>query len=1361
MKKLIALSFWGFIMGISHGQIVVPYSNHFDASGDTIGWSHYALSGTDDWELGVPDGSYFLISAYSLPNAWATKLDSLFISNSDRALETPWFDLSDTTIEYVFSFYQSRHSNEIGGSFVYAEYYVEYLTGQGTNWLLLNDDSTRKKNWQDSTGFSDNAYLVHSAINIRFLQGQDSLKFRFRMNTPSQTYGDGWMIDHFSIREEYYNYYATQGDSIFINKHCPVNVQVTSTLGFDNQYGVYYPQRTNYYFSYDSLLDSIDVFLGANNSYSNIGSANYTKNVNLPGNLPAGNYYVLYEHDALDSLVENNESDNIGFAVVRVDSVFDLPYVDDFENVNQLTNWKSIIPSNNSNPSVWQLGRGYLHHIEASHSGTHAWHTSETVNFDPYNCGTSCNTQYIESPYVDLTSISGNLVFNVWFKSQTAGWNSYDLEYISDCGQSGGSLYSFPAAREDEWDFLNVPLTSLSSIDNVKFRIKFESTYLGPEGIIFDDIYIGPAKPDLSIERDLTDRFSSSLSPTYSLQYFLTNSGLSTAGASNTSFYWSTDSILDSSDILLGIKQEPALADTARIWTNFTFTKPSSTTGIYYIFYDLDTDSSVNEMREYNNTGSIRLFQQPIETMPYINDFETQIDGWRHSASLGLDDWTWATPNGTILDSAFSGSKVWVTNDSGPISPLSRMHLYSPIFDLSTSAHPVVSFDLKMMSYPETVCNCYRAYMNMSYSTDGGATWSVLDKTNESYNRWYYRMDITSGADMIMGSYFSDLLFAPDEPTFATYDQFNGRDASRNTRYIVDASFLAGESEVQFRYNLGSSGNGQAVVEGAMVDNFALTEGQIDLAIPYEKSLLISQLTDEIRFFMKIKNQGNYFSNPSKVKYYLSTDPLLDPADHYLGDEDIPMIRPDLSHYVNIKLLAPPNLSSYQYLLYELDALDQSLESDELNNVGYWPLDMAGVTSYPYVMDFSDTALDGWHHYVHRKSGTHLKDSYRFRNIVAPAEALYQTGIETQQMFTDRISGVLPITQVPFWYLETPHFDFSTVDSLSLSFDLLCTGSISVLGKDGGNMEFSTDGGNSWTLLTDDLGSSHNWYTHPVLDDVNNEPGWAGIVGGTDGDIYWPDSTSFDISFLKGEEHVMFRYKYRSNWSFFGGDFVQGMRVDNFLIDGFTIDYSIGDSVSPIMATTSLPNFPIDYTLHNTGQLHGPITNTKFYWSLDSVLDGGDILIWINVESLLLSGETRQSSATITYPTLLPTQAVYYLFAVADGDSVIVESNEANNVFLYTIIFDINVSNAPSPLEEIEMYINDYTLILKFSDPGIASNYVLSVTTLDGKQILEEAITHRMGTFVFPLPDHLAEGMYLVSLRSKTELVAKKIVLQH
>ena len=157
-------------------------------------------------------------------------------------------------------------------------------------------------------------------------------------------------------------------------------------------------------------------------------------------------------------------------------------------------------------------------------------------------------------------------------------------------------------------------------------------------------------------------------------------------------------------------------------------------------------------------------------------------------------------------------------------------------------------------------------------------------------------------------------------------------------------------------------------------------------------------------------------------------------------------------------------------------------------------------------------------------------------------------------------------------YLYSPFFDLSNLYSCELRFSnrVDCD-----LFGDGGQIEISTDGGQSWALLglqNDPLGT--NWYN--TTSGFPAVPVWAGNNGG------WT-STTFDLSAYDATPGlIQFRYRFFSdNFTPFG----DGWAIDDFEIfvpiqnSAASVDFSIGASSAFILPD----DVPVSMWIENTG----------------------------------------------------------------------------------------------------------------------------------------------------------------------------------
>ena len=128
------------------------------------------------------------------------------------------------------------------------------------------------------------------------------------------------------------------------------------------------------------------------------------------------------------------------------------------------------------------------------------------------------------------------------------------------------------------------------------------------------------------------------------------------------------------------------------------------------------------------------LKSQCISIFPYSENFEVN-SSW--TAGGTASDWAWGTPNKSVINSAGTGTKCWV---SGGLTGNSyangeQSYVKSPCFDFTNLVHPYIQFKVFWESE-----NKYDG-MNLQYSTNNGASWTNVGTVNEVANcytaNWY------------------------------------------------------------------------------------------------------------------------------------------------------------------------------------------------------------------------------------------------------------------------------------------------------------------------------------------------------------------------------------------------------------------------------------------------------------------------------------------------------------------------------------------------------------------------------------------------------------------------------------------------
>jgi hypothetical protein len=1261
MRKLALAAVALFISINCFSQITIPYTESFD-DGLAQGWTQGILFGNSAfWQIGQPQhplfsplqsGPYALITGNNTP------------VTGSCYMQMPIIDYTDTTKEYYLSFY---HKKTTGVCFGIPQFSLD----TGTTWtnfstslypFVSDNFSNSYPNPVGTTGSTPE----HAIVSLKPLQGRPVLLIRFYFSTGTTPVQGGWMLDDVSIFNNDRNILANYIDTItpvskFFNGfkakcYSVLEQPLPSPITSFNKL----------YLSDDMIIDANDIqldsFYTSGGTWVGTQSNLNTRNISMPAGLNAGVHYILCDYDVNNLITEFNENDNLMYRILKVDSTIIPPYSNDFE-VND--NLYTTAASNAQSPVSWAWGEGKKLHNEGSHSGNHCW----AINADD----DITNEQYLFLPYINLLDNAGNEEISFWYK------NTSSFSYKLDVGVGSyfTSLSSIPPCDDDEWDFFTLPLNNVDTSRYIKLRLSFSGNH--QHGVAFDDIYVGTPKPDICLEGSKQERTTVSSTDSLVLKYKLYNASTATAGASVTKFYWSSDSIFDPGDIYIGAKNETALGTQAKELSSFSFLKPTNTAGTFFIFYSVDSGNNVNESRENNNFGYFKLIQTAPVSYPYINNFEANADGWHTSSSLLRNNFKYGTP-ANQAPPAYSGTKGWSFEQAGGFSKYSRSHLTSPAFDLSTAVNPVLEFRMVEAPFYLGATNFDQPFVNVSYSIDNGATWSILDTTSYSYNIWYTeaKFDFYSGYDHLHNNQLhTDCMMEVDEPKMPFFP-YSGRDCNSASRMVLDITPLAGNRQIQFRINATIV---DSTIDGFTIDDFILKERETDLRVRDNKNLYQGEISKEIAFNMEVINTGNYMSTPTDIKYYLSQDSLYSSNDIFLGSTTLPYILPEHWHHLALVFNYPntSGLSTHNNLIYVIDSVNVVAETNETNNTGYWNNAQKSISAFPYLETFSDTTINGWF------SGRDVLQSsgrlHRIRNVIPPnLSDSWTANFRMCSELTDNVG--LP----PFLIFESPVFNFMNYDSIGISFNLLCIGGNTMQNSNGGNLMYQTEDDSTWKLVSDQYSTAQNWYNSIYNLAYMWNKGW---VGQSSGQTY----RFVDASYLKGHL-VKFKFQYYSNYHPLGLGVRWGMQLDNFRVDVGTIDYEATDLMEPFYYNQQTNTVSLTTHIRNNGPTRGEPTNTKFYLSSDLLLDPGDALVYSVQELPLENNETSNDLRTFNLPVATPNPA--YILYTTDANEDLVESVENNNTGVFYSI--VNSSETLPKTGDIKTYISGNILHISLNN---------------------------------------------------------------
>lgn len=116
-----------------------------------------------------------------------------------------------------------------------------------------------------------------------------------------------------------------------------------------------------------------------------------------------------------------------------------------------------------------------------------------------------------------------------------------------------------------------------------------------------------------------------------------------------------------------------------------------------------------------------------ITTYPYLESFENN-NGYFYTGGTN-SDWQWGTPDKPVISKAANGNNCWATNLFGNYQDNQTSYLYSPCFDLSSLAHPMLSFS-HIFQTEDTY-----DFTWVEYSIDG-KIWQKLGAAGSGEN-WY------------------------------------------------------------------------------------------------------------------------------------------------------------------------------------------------------------------------------------------------------------------------------------------------------------------------------------------------------------------------------------------------------------------------------------------------------------------------------------------------------------------------------------------------------------------------------------------------------------------------------------------------
>ncbi|KPL12969.1 MAG: hypothetical protein AMS26_15765, partial [Bacteroides sp. SM23_62] len=234
---------------------------------------------------------------------------------------------------------------------------------------------------------------------------------------------------------------------------------------------------------------------------------------------------------------------------------------------------------------------------------------------------------------------------------------------------------------------------------------------------------------------------------------------------------------------------------------HFTGMADFSTPGTYHVI--IETTLGVDEELSNNSLDTI-LHVDPAYTLPYDQDFESGDGYWRVEG--GNATFEYGTPMGSIIHTAASGVKAWVTDLDGDYNDNEDSYLVGPCFDFTGIDYPV--FECKLFYHAES----QQDGANLEYSLNNGQTWSRLG-------------DLGDGDIYGWNWYNSDAISA----LAGEHGWTGGPDDWRTARILLDTTIFRNNPSVKFRFHFASDEAGR--LEGIGIDDVRIYDAPRDVGV--------------------------------------------------------------------------------------------------------------------------------------------------------------------------------------------------------------------------------------------------------------------------------------------------------------------------------------------------------------------------------------------------------------------------------------------------------------------------------------------------------------------------------------------------
>jgi hypothetical protein len=735
-------------------------------------------------------------------------------------------------------------------------------------------------------------------------------------------------------------------------------------------------------------------------------------------NLAVPGTYTIVSGTTLttDALTAN---DAVTKVITGIPNVTAFPYFQNFEAGNG--GWTA-----SGTNSSWALGTPAKTIINSAASGTKAWVTNLTGQYN------ASENSLVLGPCFNFSSLSAPVFeAKIWWNSE-ASWDGAVLQSSID----GGATWQVVGAYQDPinwyndnsldnrvggqsvgwggristsngsgaWVAAKHALTGLGGQSAVMLRIAFGSDASGQDdGFAFDDvsIYQTPAN-DVELVA-ITAPANSGCGFTAAETVTVT---IKNNGTVATTPFPVTYQIGTATAIQQTVTNPIAPGATATF--SFTTTANFSVVGTYTI---TATTLLTGDGNPGNDSKSKTITVIPtISTLPYTEGFENGNGGW--VAGGTNSSWALGTPAKTVINSAGTGTKSWVTNLTGQYNASENSQVVGPCFNFAGKPDP----DFEMKAWWSSEASWDGAVLQSSIN--GGTTWQVVGAVGDP-NNWYNdnSLDNRVGGQSI---------------------GWAGRASSSNgsggwVRVKHKLNGLGGQSSVLLRIAFGSDAS--VLDDGFAFDDIRIGDNTNNLSVnSFTPLTKLCGFGSNEQVQVQLENLGSIAASGYTVSYTVNNGTTTTTPVTQSGPSLAPGVPTLFTFTTGANLSAP---GSYTIVV----TVNMTGDPEAGNDVVTYTISNASFTSLPPVFNFEPTGAGVSQVRVITKPKSNITENTGASSTIGP--------VSTKGMIMDGIdqaAWLLPVGVTDPWTNNPDNFSAAyicfnpatcaTADSMILTLDL-------------------------------------------------------------------------------------------------------------------------------------------------------------------------------------------------------------------------------------------------------------------------------------------------------------------------------------